>query len=356
MKTSTTTLIAFFAAFVLLIGTQGCYTQVGTTRDEPVYDNDDEAVAGNEENGEEVEGQADEDAAQYGQDWDANTRVGFDYYYPYTYWPSISFSMAYSDPWYGWYDPYYSYGYPYYGYGYPYYGYGYPYYGYGYGCYYPPGYYYAAPVPITNRTFGSTRGTGGSGTPRGGNVSTGTRNAAGAQGVNASSGGTRNNISDPLNMDLPSGSGRGAVTGGMSGAGTSAGKATGAKSSTSSRKSGNSRKAISDRVNKSTRGSSTSKDNKRIYRDRGAVSGSTKGGGSNPSPSVEPKRSNPSAGSSRSGGTRSSGNTPSTRQSSPSGRSSAPPPSAAPRSAPPPSSGGASRGGGGGGGARSPRP
>ena len=55
MKTSTTTLIAFFAAFLLLIGTQGCYTQLGSTRDEEAYtnDNDTEAVAEDEAAGEE---------------------------------------------------------------------------------------------------------------------------------------------------------------------------------------------------------------------------------------------------------------------------------------------------------------
>ncbi|HLF15079.1 MAG TPA: hypothetical protein VI932_09355, partial [Bacteroidota bacterium] len=226
MKTSTMTLIAFLAAFLTLTGTQGCYTQLGITRDEEAYDddNDTEAVAEDEAAGEAAEEEADDDADAngYGEDWDSNVRFGFDYYYPYTYWPSVTFGMAYNDPWYNWYgynswySPYYPSWYnhrpwsPYYSN----YGYGY---GYGYGYYYP-GYYYqnVAPVPRTNRDFGSTRGSRGTG---------------GTRGVNASDG-MRGGINDPQHMDLPSASGR--VTTG----GTSAGKPGSVKSGENSRTTG----------------------------------------------------------------------------------------------------------------------
>jgi hypothetical protein len=336
MKTSTMTLIAIFAAFLMLAGTQGCYTQLGSTRDEEAYDNggyDSEAVAQDDSSVDENAGQADENTQGYGENWDSQARFGFDYYYPYTYWPSVTFSMAYADPWFSWYnyDPWYSSFYSPWYYQRPwspyssYYGYGY---GYGYydPYYYYPGYYYqnVAPVPRTNREFGSSRGPGNT------------------RGVNASEGMRGGGINDPQNMLLPTGSGR-VVTGGTSG-----GKTGTAAPSQPARTSGASRTGVTRRAPRT----SSSRDNSRIYRDRSSVSGSG-GGGSSPSPSVQPPRSGSSGASSRGGTGRTQGSSTSTRSSGSSGRSASPQPSAAPRSSPPPpSSSGTSRGGG----SRNPKP
>ncbi len=343
MKTSMMTLFAFLAAFLLLTGTQGCYTQLGSTRDEEVYSDDEPQASPDEGEYAEDDAAYEEDNSRgYGENWDSQVRFGFDYYYPYTYWPSVTFASAYNDPWYhwygydSWYSPYYSSWHhhrPWYSY------YSYSGYGYGYGYYYP-GYYYqnVAPLPRTNREFGSTRGTGGTRDPRG---------------VNASDGIRGGQIGDPQHMDLPSGSGR-VVTGGTSG-----GKASGAPGSVrtedNTRTKGSARKAATRRTRGDaapSRGSAASKDNSRIYRDRGAVSGSGKGGDSGPAPSVETKGSSTSGGSSRGG---SSDKPATTRGSGSPGRSTAAPAATPPpQSNPPPApaSSGTSRSGG----TRNPKP
>jgi hypothetical protein len=240
MKNSTISLTAFFAAFLLLVGAQGCYTQVGSTRDEVYNDDNNGQVAQDNSGGESAEGvYADSGAMNQppgdaGHDWTCQVHMGFDGYYPSAYWPSVGFSLAYNDPWYGWYDPWYSYGYGYgggYGYGY---GYGYPYY-----PYYDPWYGYPAygypvePVPWQNREFGSTRKSGNSRGAQGVNASRGAQGvdaSRGAQGVDASNG-MRGGINDQPLMDLPTASGR-LVTGGTSGgtnAGTRASSATKAR-------------------------------------------------------------------------------------------------------------------------------
>ncbi|MBI4811017.1 MAG: hypothetical protein HY800_06180, partial [Ignavibacteriales bacterium] len=121
----------------LLLFLSGCYTQLETTRG--AYDDDEQYTA--DEQSEETS-YIDEDeeyteSSEYCEDY--RPRVGFSYYYPSYYWPSIAFSMAYADPWfydyywardpwfyyspytwqsYYWYSPYYYY--PYYGYYYTY--------------------------------------------------------------------------------------------------------------------------------------------------------------------------------------------------------------------------------------------
>jgi hypothetical protein len=343
-------LITFVAAVLLMAGTQGCYTQFSAAREEPVYNDDaNEAVAqADTEEGAAEEGEYAEEQAQpqsdYGQDWNCQMRFGFDYYYPSTYWPSVGFTIAYNDPWYGWYDPWYSYGYPYYGYGYPYYGYGYPYYPYyPYDPYYGyPGYWYPTEVvPWQNREFGSTRGSGNTRGARGVNAA-----STDPRGVNASNG-SRGIITDPLQqMDLPAGSGR-AVTGG-----TAAGKRNTSSATTAkpSRSNGSSRKAVTRKVEQGTQSART---NQRLYRDRSGVSGSGRSKSSDSSPSVQPQ-SPPSGGSSRGTSTRPSGTSNPPRSSGSSVRSA---PSSAPSPAgrsggSAPSGGGARSGGGGGGGSR----
>jgi hypothetical protein len=349
MKTSLMSLTAFVAAVLLMAGTQGCYTQFSAAREEPVYEDDaNEAVALSDTGeGAAEEGEYDENQAQpqsdYGQDWSCQMRVGMDYYYPSTYWPSVGFTVAYNSPYYGWYDPWYSYGYPYYGYGYGGgYGYGYPYYPYDpyYGY---PGYWYPTEVvPWQNREFGSTRGSGNT---------RGSRTAAGSRGVNANND-SRAGITDPLQqMDLPAASGR-TVTGG-----TAAGKrnASSATSARPSRSNGSSRKDITRKVDKKLspgqQGSRSARDNQRLYRDRSGVSGSSRSKNSDGTPSVQ----SPSSGgaSSRGSSARPSGSSPPPRSSGSSVRS-APAPSMAPAPAPrsggsAPSGGGRSGGGGGGG-------
>lgn len=358
MKTSILSLIAFVAAVILLTGTQGCYTQFSAAREEVAYEeqySEREAPAdtedGDAEEGEYVEQEA-RPEADYGQDWSCQMRFGFDYYYPSTYWPSVGFTIAYNDPWYGWYDPWYSYGYPYYGYGYPYYGYGYPYYPYYDPWYGYPGYWYPTEVvPWQNREFGSTRGTG---STRGGTT-------RGSQGVNASNG-SRQGITDPLeqrHMDLPTASGR-TVTGGTA-AGT---RNPGASSATqSSRSKGSSRKDISRKVDKKLspgqQGTRSARDNKRLYRDRGSVSGSSRNKSSDGTPSVQPQSPSSGGASSRGTSTRPSGTKAPSRSS---GSTVRPAPAPAPSVAPAPSGrsggsapsggGGARSGGGGGGGGR----
>ena len=345
MKTTILSLFAFVAAVLLLAGTQGCYTQVGSTREEQVYVDDQaegEAAADTDQVATEEGDYAAQPPADAGQDWTCQMRMGFDYYYPSTYWPSIGFSFAYNDPWYGWGYPWYSYGYPYYGYPAPYYGYGY---GYGYGYpYYPydpwygyPGYGYpVTPVPWQNREFGSTRTSG---------------NSRGTRGVDASNG-MRGGVNDPQMMDLQSGSVR-TVTGGTAAAAAKRGGTTAAPEK-AARASGSSRKDVTRKMNQKLspgqQGTGSSRTNSRLYRDRSSVSGSSSNGNNGSSPSMNSSPPSGGASSSRGTGAQSSGTSQPPRSGGTSVRSA---PAPAPRpSSPPPSSGG-SRGGGGG---RNPRP
>lgn len=337
MKTYLTTLLALVSGLILLVGAGGCYTQLGTTRDEEPRDYDSGNYADENEPAEEYieDGGYSGYDAGYGEDWHSNVRVGFNYYYPYTYWPSIGFAAAYSDPWYHWYayDPWYGYATPYnyynpywgyysYGYGYPYHGGYHPY----YGGYYP-WYQTGVIAPRTNRTFGSTRGSGSS-----------------RRDVNASSG------QDGMyrdggtgGMTLPTASGR-TVTGG-----------TDARTTTSTKEDGNARSSGSSRntgvnagssrtgtgVSPSSRGTGTDRDARRIYRDRGSVSGSgtRNSGDTKSSPAVESPGSAPSSGkttrtSQGSGGTRTRGSSQPAVRPAPAPRpsSSAPRPSSSPSS------------------------
>lgn len=343
MKTSILSLATFVAAILLMAGTQGCYTQMGTTREEQGYSE--------QRQQQEAPAEADEDSSaegdyatppeDAGQDWNAEVHVGMDGYYPSTWWPSVGFSLAYNDPWYGYGYPYYGYGsgYPYYGYGYPYYPYD-PYYGYGSGyC----GYYPVTAVPWQNREFGSTR-TGGN-----------TRNS---HGVNASNG-SRGGITEPLQqMDLQGGTDR-IVPGG-----TAAGKRTSGASATTakpSRSNGTSRKAVSRKMDQKLspgqKGSKSDRDLRRLYRDRGSVSGSGRSRNTESGPSLNSTAPSSGGASARQGSTtRPSGSSQPSRGSGSTVRS-APAPSVAPAQAPrsggpAPSSGGSRSGGGGGGGGR----
>lgn len=160
---------------ILLVGLNGCYTQMGSTRDE--YDDEEEYVASESEMESEAEDADEEDSGEevaYTEgccDDDYRPNVGFSFYYPVNYWPSTAFGFAYNniwtydyyggwyDPWYsGWYSPWYysSYYRPYYNpYYYPFY---YPYYD-----YYPWGYYHRDDGRYANvgrRDFGSVRAGG----------------------------------------------------------------------------------------------------------------------------------------------------------------------------------------------------
>ncbi len=143
MKNLLRTLFVPIASLLILFGAGGCYTQLGTARNEaPVDEGADEQYT--EYTGNEVEGEEpyyeDDDGYDYGNDWENQYRFGFNYYYPNTYWPSVTFAMIYADPWsaaYS-YDPWYyrsysGYYFPWYGYGYGYANYYSPWYGYGYG-------------------------------------------------------------------------------------------------------------------------------------------------------------------------------------------------------------------------------
>ena len=358
MKTSIQNLIALVSGLLLMAGVQGCYTQMGTVQDQPGYSEQRHRQEAPSESGDDssAEGEYSEDGSQVpedvGQDWDSQVYVGMDYYYPSTWWPSVGFSFAYNDPYYGWGSPYYGYGYgyPYYGYGYPYYGYGSPWYDpwYGYPAY--CGYYPVAPVPWQNREFGSTRGSGntrGSGSTR---SSGGTMNA---------SNNMRDGSGDAQMMDLPTGSGR-PVVGGTA-AGGAAAKRSGAtqatKNSSTRTKSGTSRKDVTKKMERklspAQRRAQADRDMRRLYRDRGSVSGSSR---SRSAESGTDLNSAPSSG----GASPRSGSVSQPPRSSQPQRSSAPSvrsaPAPAPRSSAPAPSSGGSRGGGGGGGGRSPRP
>ncbi|MBI1805226.1 MAG: hypothetical protein HY033_08270 [Ignavibacteriae bacterium] len=158
---------------LFLLGFSGCYTQLGTTREEgqdqygsAQPDNDSSSYGEGYNSGE----YRDRGSSGYFDDewdgWHRRARLGFSYYTPSYYWPSYAFNAAYSDPWL--YDCYWSYdpwicGTSYYGssyYGYPSYGYS-PYYYSPFYSYYPPVYYRhanASPVHRGSRDFGSTRG------------------------------------------------------------------------------------------------------------------------------------------------------------------------------------------------------
>lgn len=158
--------------YLLLLGTlglffilfSGCYTQLGTVRD----DDDDQWGERKEyrsDDQSEEEEYTQRDTENYGEngttiinnyyydDWYPRWRVGFSYYYPSYYWPSYAFSVAYYDPWlydYYWhYDPWWC---------------GTPYVRYG-GYWYPPVYYYpvygystvATATVRGGRNFGNTR-------------------------------------------------------------------------------------------------------------------------------------------------------------------------------------------------------
>lgn len=289
MRHYLTTLLALFAGFLLIVGAGGCYTQLGVTRDDrsdgresDAYTQDDQPA----EDAEQGEEYTDEGyyGSGYGEDWHSGFHVGFNYYYPQTYWPSWGFSAAYADPWYHWYgyDSWYGYpsyyspwGYPsYYGY-YPHHGYysgfGYPWYG--YGGYWSQG----RVVPRTNRTFGTTRGSG---------SGTGVRTSSGQdvmyRGVNTG------------DMNLPTASGK-ATTGG-----TDLRKTGSGGSGENARVSGSSR---TPRVKGTSRSSATGSDSdrRRIYRDRRSVSGSgSRDANTGSTPSAEaPKSSPPSTGTTR---------------------------------------------------------
>jgi len=364
MKNLLRTLFVPIASLLILFGAGGCYTQLGTARNEaPVDEGADEQYT--EYTGNEVEGEEpyyeDDDGYDYGNDWENQYRFGFNYYYPNTYWPSVTFAMIYADPWsaaYS-YDPWYyrsysGYYFPWYGYGYgyanyysPWYGYGY---GYGYGHYsYNPGYYYqnVAPIPRTTRNFGSTRASGGSrgsdpnGYSRGGDLPGSTSGSA-------------------VTRDMPTATGR-VVTGGTSGGGAApaVGSTDGTTRSSGSVRSGSRGTSTTNSTGRSTRGSgSTSRDNSRIYRDRGSVSaspGSRTTSGKSPAVRNDGKKSTSTSTPASQGTSRRTRSTAPARTSSP--RPSSPPPAV--RSASPSPSGGSgsqSSGTSRGGSTRNPKP
>jgi len=132
---------------ILLVLFSGCYTQLGSLRNEKEGD---EEYTTTEQQGDSsyTNENESEDYTYNSGSYDDYYRphVGFSYYYPSSYWPSVAFGMAYADPWfydYAWgynswnnyYSPVWN---PYYGY-YPY-----SYYSPYYPSYYN-GYYYGYP-------------------------------------------------------------------------------------------------------------------------------------------------------------------------------------------------------------------
>ncbi|HLA99795.1 MAG TPA: hypothetical protein VJO14_00290, partial [Bacteroidota bacterium] len=114
MKNLLISTIAPLASLLLILGAGGCYTQLGTVRNEGAYEGDTTSeITGNsaaEDDSDASYGYDDQDQQYgYGEDWGMQSRFGFNYYYPNTYWPSVTFSAAYADPWGYWYgyDPWY---------------------------------------------------------------------------------------------------------------------------------------------------------------------------------------------------------------------------------------------------------
>jgi hypothetical protein len=126
-------LLAVIGIFTLFLS--GCYTQLKTTRE--AYSDDNKYTTEEQNEGETYNDENEEYSESSECCEDYRPRVGFVYYYPAYYWPSVAFTIAYTDPWfydYYWaYDPWYYYS-PYrwsYYYWYPPYYYS-PYYGYYY--------------------------------------------------------------------------------------------------------------------------------------------------------------------------------------------------------------------------------
>lgn len=170
MKSKMTVLLMVAAISIFLLFFPGCYTQLGSLRDEQVSEKTDYTTADSEPGSSDVSSYDRQSNDYYNYNNYDNSypqyRVGFSYYYPASYWPSSAFTVAYNNPWY--YDSYWAYdpwwcGTPYVTY--PGYGYSNYYYNnYYWGSYLPPAYYrygysYASvPIRRTAREFGSTRG------------------------------------------------------------------------------------------------------------------------------------------------------------------------------------------------------
>ena len=135
-------LSAIFSLIGLFLFTfSGCYTQLSTLRDEK--EGDEEYTTTEQQNDNEYTNE------NYGEEYRDRSvccddsyrpQVGFSYYYPSTYWPSMAFAAAYANPWSydyywaydpwnyyyspytwnSWYSPYYYYPQSYYGYQYGY--------------------------------------------------------------------------------------------------------------------------------------------------------------------------------------------------------------------------------------------
>jgi len=164
MKTRNVILLGTLGLFFLLFS--GCYTQLGTIRDNDDRWSEHKEYRSEERSDEEQYSPSDTESYEdekgttiinnyYGDGWYPRWRGGFRYYYPSYYWPSYAFTVAYIDPWfydyYWYYDPWWC-GTPYVvyrGYWYPL-SYYYPRWGYGYT--------YATTPPLRGgRTFGTTR-------------------------------------------------------------------------------------------------------------------------------------------------------------------------------------------------------
>ena len=156
------TLSGLFSVLIILLS--GCYTQLGSLRNEKA--GNDEYISSEQQN----------DTSYTNENGDVNyndnssccddyyrPHVGFSYYYPSSYWPSVAFGMAYADPWfydYAWgYNPWNNYYSPVWNPNYGYYPYSY------YSPYYPSYYngYYGYPgTSVVNgrRDVGEVRAQG----------------------------------------------------------------------------------------------------------------------------------------------------------------------------------------------------
>src|SRR3989337_2452094 len=86
MKNLLISTIAPLASLLLILGAGGCYTQLGTVRNEGAYEGDTTSeITGNsaaEDDSDASYGYDDQDQQYgYGEDWGMQSRFGFNYYY-----------------------------------------------------------------------------------------------------------------------------------------------------------------------------------------------------------------------------------------------------------------------------------
>jgi hypothetical protein len=100
MKTRIEILILASVIGLLMIMLSGCYTQLGSLRNEK--EGDEEYMATEQQSDSSYTSENESEGYTYNSgccDDYYRPHVGFSYYYPSSYWPSVAFGMAYADPW-----------------------------------------------------------------------------------------------------------------------------------------------------------------------------------------------------------------------------------------------------------------